>query len=146
MTFIIQIPTLLWDLTSFNSVFVQSHTQSILTPINIETQADPIFDYNFQIEEFFSKEIENFAKEENLCLGKSENTAWNLREDVSEKLLFYFENIRIRHKTDPFWMLDSDPLEVDKKKRILLLTAIEKQSEDPVSFFLSVLGFRDTGS
>ena len=117
------------------SVFVQSHTQSILTPINIETQADPIFDYNFQIEEFFSKEIENFAKEENLCLGKSENIAWNLGEDVSEKLVSYLDNIRIRHKTDPFWMLDSDPLEVDKKKRILLLTAIEKQSDDPVSFF-----------
>ena len=116
--------------------------QSVLIPTNIETKGDPIFDYNVQIEEFYSEKIENVAKEGNLCLGKFENTAWNYGKDVSEKLLSYFENIRIRYKTDPFWMLDSDPVEVDNKKRIFLLSNIEKQSDDSVSiFFLSLILF-----
>ncbi len=88
---------------------------------------------NHKIDEFFSKDFQNVAKEENLCLGKSENEEkWNFGENVKEKLISYFENIRIRHKTDPFWMLDPDPEEIDKKKRILLLSNIEKQDEDSV--------------
>ena len=146
-----------------------------MIPSAAETQADPVFDYNYQvsisismfhttlsykiqkvlhffvkrssffgqalttidrtlqIDEFFSKDIQNVAKEENLCLGKSENEEnWNYGENVKEKLISYFENIRIRHKTDPFWMIDPDPEEIDKKKRILLLSNIEIQNDDSV--------------
>ncbi len=88
---------------------------------------------DLQIDEFFSKKVQNVAKEENLCLGKYENEEnWNYGENVKERMISYFENIRIRYKTDPFWMVDPDPQEIDKKKRILLLSNIEKQNEDSV--------------
>ena len=92
---------------------------------------EPIFDYNFHIKDFYSKENPNLIKNEGLCLDKFENTNWNSESDVIKRISSYFENILIRYKTDPFWMVDPDRSEIDRKKRILLLSNVEKQSEDP---------------
>jgi hypothetical protein len=92
---------------------------------------DPIFDYNFQIKDFYSKENANLIKNEGLCLDQFENTDWNSGSDVIKKISSFFENVLIRQKSDPFWMIDPDQSEIDPKKRILLLSNIEKQNDDP---------------
>jgi hypothetical protein len=59
-----------------------------------------------QIKDFYSESSPNLVKEKVLCLGQFENTEWNQSDDVIGGITSYLENVRLRHKSDTFWMVE----------------------------------------
>ena len=74
----------------------------------MKTETIVLCKYIFQniFQDFYSKTNPNEFKDKLLCLGNFETMASNPDGDVINRIASYLESVRIRYKSDPFWMIE----------------------------------------